>query len=275
MQQILDKLAGERELKSADVQETEVEPAEPAVAAQILGPNVPDPQEPAEAAPEAQPDAEERPKRGPGRPSNLLKIAPPRPMPQRIDIIRQYHESAIASLAQGAMYALLCGFELHAARLTVEHGKWEGWVETHCPFSKITAWRYMQAAEKKLKDIPNLSRVKDFSLGVAPHALSQEDRESLISSVRNAVEGDTIRQLYLDIGLAKLPAPKGGHHPRSGAELTEAEKAELRKQAAAADWKAIELSLSRWVADHAWEHLDDMAVSRAKEVLKGALMLVP
>lgn len=136
-----------------------------------------------------------------GRKANLLTIAPPRELPERANMIRQYHEAAVATFAQGAMYALLCGFELHAARAQLRHGEWGEWVERHCPFTARTAWNYMQAAERKFKEIPNLKRVSDFSLGVSSHDLHPDQRAQLVDAVRDATDGVSIRQLYLDLGL--------------------------------------------------------------------------
>ncbi len=214
-------------------------------------------------------------KRGPGRPANILKIAPPRPMPERIRVINEYHQCLMATFAQGAMYAILIGFELHAARATVQHGEWEGWVAANCEFHPATAWRYMQAAERKAKDIPNLARVQDFALGVAPHALAQKQREELFDCVRQATDGETIRQLYLELGLSKQPPQLGGHHPRQGEAPTDAELTAARKQMALDVWKDLEKRLSQWFAKHQYELLSDLDLQNVREVLKGAMKLLP
>ena len=147
-------------------------------------------------------------KRGRGRPPNILQIAPARDLPDRVRVINEYHESAMTCLAQGAMYAILCGFELIAARSQTRHGQWETWVEEHCPFSSRTAIRYMEAAQRKYKDIPNLTHVSDFALGVAPHTLQPEQRMQLIDAVKFATDGESVRQLYLELGLVKSQEPR-------------------------------------------------------------------
>ena len=166
-------------------------------------------------------------KRPVGRPGNILRLTEDRPLPERIKVIADYHEAARATLAQGAMYALLCGFELHAAHAQVgRYGNWEKWVESNCPFSLSTAWRYMQAAERKAKDIPNLALVKDFALGVSPHLLAPAKRDQLFDIVRTATDGESIRQLYLDLGLIKGPHKNAGGYipPAEGVKLFAQEK---------------------------------------------------
>lgn len=160
------------------------------------------------------------PKRGVGRPANYLQIVGERSMPERISKIREYHESAQAALGQGAMYIILTGFELCAVRAAIEHGQWQSWVEKNCPFSYPTAMRYITVAERKYKDIPNLSHVRDFALGISPHLLESGQRQELIEAVKNATDGETVRQMYLDLGMIKGPptstatsGPKGPQTP--------------------------------------------------------------
>jgi hypothetical protein len=172
-----------------------------------------------------------------GRAANLLQITGVRALPERADAIREYHVGAMTRMAQGAMYALLCGYELHAARAQLRHGQWEAWVAANCPFTTMTAWRYMQAAERKFKEIPNLTRVKDFALGVSPRDLQPEQRQELIEAVRFATDGDSWRQLCLDLGLIKDSPRKalGGYHPRKdqGEDATE----EARRMTADESWR--------------------------------------
>jgi len=157
-----------------------------------------------------------------GRPPNILQIAPDRPMEDRIRIINEYHDAARLCYAQSAMYVILCGFELHAARATIGHGEWEKWVEYNCPFTARTAYNYLQAAERKAKDIPNLKHVSDFALGKSPMLLSAPEREQLVETIKAATDGETARQLYLDLGIIKpprtSPANGGNHHKETLAE---------------------------------------------------------
>lgn len=212
-------------------------------------------------------------RRGPGRPGNILKVAPPRSLPERIGKIQEYHNCAIASLAQGAMYALLCGFELHAARAALRHGEWEPWVEKHCPFSSRTALRYMDAAERKVKDIPNLTRVSDFALGVSPQALHEDQRRQLIDAIKNATDGESIRQMYLDLGIITEPKARGGHHPAlDPKKLTAEEALQADRKMALETWKAVgETLLREGVKVKSWKLLDPHVLDVVAKLMAGVV----
>lgn len=148
-----------------------------------------------------------------GRKPNILKLVADCSLPERTVKINEYHNLAMTALAQGAFYALLCGFELHAARAQSEHGQWEEWVADNCPFTSRTARKYMAAAEKKFKDIPKLANVMDFTVGVSPAQLQPQQRNLLVQSLRDATDGETMRQMYLDLGIIKADGKKrGGDH---------------------------------------------------------------
>ena len=154
-------------------------------------------------------------KRGRGRPPNILQIVGDKPIQERVKVIREYHQAAYACVAQGAMYAILTGFELIAARAQIGHGYWKSWVAQNCPFTYRTACNYMEAAQRKYPQIPKVQHVSSFALGVAPHLLPPAQREELIEAVRYATDGESVRQLYLDLGLIKPPpdySRLGGDH---------------------------------------------------------------
>jgi hypothetical protein len=112
-------------------------------------------------------------------------------------------------LAQGAGYALLCGFELHAARATVGHGGWEKWVETHCTFHPRSARRYMEAAERKSGEISNRTRVSDLKLlGRSAYEMTPEEQQTVIEAVQDKYADKTARQLWFELGALKPQLPK-------------------------------------------------------------------
>lgn len=167
-------------------------------------------------AAEGQRAGEQEVKRGVGRPSNILKLVEDRSLPERIGKIAEYHQAAKLCYSQSALYVIMCGFELHAARAQIGHGGWEKWVHENCPFTTQTAWNYLQAAERKAKDIPNLQRVGDFALGVSPLQLTAHQQADLFEIIHQATNEQTARQLYLELGLMKNPEARQGTAAATG-----------------------------------------------------------
>jgi len=157
-------------------------------------------------------DAVER--TGPGRPAKVLEMVPDRTLPERAQVIGEYHESARAAGAQAVLYAIMAGFELMAARAQLRHGQWEAWLKAHCPVHPATAWRYMELAERRTKQLPNLARVQDLTRQLAPHEWTPAQREQVMAAVRDATVGESVKQLYLDLGIVKGdPYQAGGFAP--------------------------------------------------------------
>lgn len=213
-----------------------------------------------------QPDAVLPPEKK-GRRANILKVAPERSLEERSTVIHDYHHAARTAYAQSAMYALLCGFELHAARAQLSHGQWEGWVKDNCPFTCSTAWRYMEAAKRKFKEIPNLAHVQDFAVGVSPLALPAPQRDKLIDAVKEATDGQTWRQLGLALGL--MSKPKTGyqkHHPRK--EISAEDAVRLETEAARKTWQDLAQTLDfEGLQQQTWGMLE----KAEKEALVGLL----
>lgn len=216
-------------------------------------------------------------RRGPGRPPKVLEIVGDKTLPERADQIRVYHQSAMTAAAQTAMYAILCGMELLAARAQIAHGRWEQWVMENCPFAPVTAWRYMQAAQNKMKDIPNLSARKDLLL-TAPHLLAEKDRKLLVDSVKDAVDGQSWMDLQLELGLRMPPKDKGGAREGAGRPRT-SDFSEERKTSIRQQYKFMLDNLTKAIlVSKTWQYLDpkdlcilDEAFQTFREELKPAI----
>ena len=215
--------------------------------------------------------------KGAGRPANLLLVAPAATLEEREQRIRTYYTQAGTAYAMSAYYAVMTGFELHAAREQIGHGHWEEWVKEHCPFGPSTAWRLMEASRRKYRQIPNLAHVQDFMLGKAPGDLEPEQRQRLMEAVRDAAAGQTYRQMLLELGLLTDPKARGGDHGggKSRSELTPDEKRDRAAEQAAEEWAEIEKALSIWCAKRRWQHCDNLSLTKARQTLEAALSLIP
>lgn len=142
--------------------------------------------------------------------------------PNAIDLAHnRYHRAARSSAAMAIVYAAMAGRELLECRKKIKHGGWEKWVEKNCEFNAVTAWRYATIAEQIGDKIQIFNALK-ISDGKEPHAallkllerppseLLPAETEQLLSDIRRATEGQTLRQLYFDFGLATPPKPTGG-----------------------------------------------------------------
>jgi hypothetical protein len=137
----------------------------------------------------------------------------------------RYHRAARSSAAMAIVYAAMAGRELIEKRKGIKHGGWLKWVEKNCEFSDCTAWRYMSLAEqlkgKIVGVIDKSCSVQDLIgrtkfeaiiqlLDRPPSELLPAETEKLLADIRAATEGQTLRQLYFDFGLATPPKPVGG-----------------------------------------------------------------
>jgi hypothetical protein len=214
-----------------------------------------------------------------GRPTTIAKHAATMPLQRRVAVINQYHDAAKTCFAQGAMYALLCGFELHAAKEQVAHGEWENWVEKNCQFSPPTAWRYMAAAEGKFNLVPGLRRIAEFSLGVAPGALAAGHKQELLAALRGATDGETVRQMYLDLGIIKGPPPNpGGDHGGGAARAAKlaAFTPEAVETSLAVDlWAKLIAGLRDYaIVRRRWVRLDPADLRQGVESIKDCLRAI-
>ncbi len=211
--------------------------------------------------------------RGPGRPANVLALIGTRSLPERADRIRELHSEVGLGLAQTALKLILCGFELHAARAQIGHGQWEKWVADNCPFSTATAWRYLRAAEAKYRQVANLAHVQDLALVSDWRTVPKEQRQALMEAVSRSVDGQTVRQLYLDLGIVCEPRLGGG--TGNGQRGSPADRVDAAAAAARSDWHRIAKALATWCSRQAWRHLSQSEQTAAREILSGALSVMP
>lgn len=122
------------------------------------------------------------------------------------------------------VYAAMAGRELIEQRKKIKHGGWEKWVDKNCEFNAVTAWRYMDVAKQigekieifnalKISDSGTQEQTQDALVRLLqrpPSELLPEETEKLLTDIRKATEGQTLRQLYFDFGLATPPKPTGG-----------------------------------------------------------------
>lgn len=160
-----------------------------------------------------------------GRPNKILSMIP-RTLTEHAEKIKEYHFAATDHLAKGAMYAVLCGLELHAARARCEHGEWVPWVEKNCLFDRTTAWRYMSAAERVLAKISNVAQVQHLA-ELADGVMDDKKRQKLIAAVKDNVGDMTFRQLYLELGITKDSQHLPTGAPGGSVKLTQEQKDEI------------------------------------------------
>jgi hypothetical protein len=68
----------------------------------------------------------------------------------------------------------------------------------------------MQAAERKAAQIPNLAQCARFALGVSPTDLAPEQRKQLMAAVKDATDGQSWKQMGLELGIFSPPKALGG-----------------------------------------------------------------
>jgi hypothetical protein len=121
------------------------------------------------------------------------------------------------------VYAAMAGRELLECRKGIKHGDWLKWVEQHCEFSVDTADRYLGLYTQLKSKLSNSARVRNLIddksmsaeslvklLDRPPSELMPGETETLLTDIRQATQGQTLRQLYFDFGLATAPKPTGG-----------------------------------------------------------------
>jgi len=133
----------------------------------------------------------------------------------------RYHRAAKSSAAMAIVYAAMAGRELIEWKKKAGHGRWLTWVENNCEFCDRTAERYIALYEgikdklansAHVRNLMNSTRVSDLNklLERPPSELLPEETEILLKELRQATDGNSLRQLYFDLGIVSPPKEKGG-----------------------------------------------------------------
>lgn len=205
----------------------------------------------------------------------------------------QFHRCAQAAAAQATGYAILCGMELQRIRSEISLGQgrpkktdthvtvysegWEKWVETNCEFGLTTAKKYIAVAEG-VKGRLAQEKISKSILGlidIAPSALADNDRATLLESVSKVTEGQTLQQLYMDFGITKKDPRdnlrKGGatHHngrpPSKNVDADIAHDSAVEFLSLMAKW--LMQGQHQLIEFNDLKHLDDQLLS-AREIIK-------
>ena len=130
---------------------------------------------------------------------------------------------------KAAHYAVVTGLLLQTLRSRTPHGKWESLFASESKsvtcdrfekphnaafgFSVATAKRYIRAAEGALSrpGLPAASRDRLMALGAGSTSRVTEIDPTLTADLERATRGETLRQLYLDLGIIRgSVAERGG-----------------------------------------------------------------
>jgi len=138
----------------------------------------------------------------PGQPVTIINPVPV----EQVAPQNQYHRNGMAATAQAACWFVLTGLELMDRKKALKHGGWEKWVEENCEYSPRTARNYMVLAEGVKRRSSNRKHVSDLALlNTPPAALTPNEFKTLLKTVNELTDGNTIRELYLEYGIIKKP----------------------------------------------------------------------
>ncbi len=104
-----------------------------------------------------------------------LTLAPASTSPavSLIDQINHEHHQAETATSQLLGHAIQCGYLLHEAKLTLEHGQWAPWLAENFAGSDRTAQKYMQIADAHRQNPELLTVVDAGSINAAVTAVSK------------------------------------------------------------------------------------------------------
>jgi hypothetical protein len=170
------------------------------------------------------------------------------------------------------------GVLLLKARSDLKHGQWIPWVKAHVPFDRVKVWRFTRAAESFLtqKRVPLARAYAEIAPKLLPAGdgaqTGDKKRSELVQMVFDFVGGKSWEELCRQLGIpANVRTPP---NPDRIAKTPE-ELRELKAMMARNDWAQIKRLLSHWINDKSFEHLSDLEIDRARDSLKGSLMLLP
>jgi hypothetical protein len=181
---------------------------------------------------------------------------------------------------EAAWRGIRIGILILKARQELKHGQFLPWLRGNVPFNRVHAWRFSRAAEVfldrsrlGLTEAYNDLAVKQLS-GPAKSATGMVKKtDARAVQLAFAFIGDrSFEDLCRELGMPSSgrKAPNPDRIAKTPEELRE-----LKAMMARNDWAQINRLLSHWIHDKSFEHLSDLEIERARDSLKGALMLLP
>jgi hypothetical protein len=181
---------------------------------------------------------------------------------------------------EAAWRGIRIGILILKARQELKHGQFLPWLKGNVPFGRMHSWRFSRAAEVFLErsrlgltEAYNDLAVKELA-GQAKNAtavIKKTDARAVqlaFAFIGDRSFEDLCKQLGMPTHSRKTPNP-------DRIAKTPEELRELKAIMARNDWAQINRLLSHWINDKSFEHLSDLEIERARDSLKGALMLLP
>lgn len=151
--------------------------------------------------------------------------------------IRAYHDGCKRSAVGQAIYAVLCGLELNAAKDELAHGKFIAWREkNHSDISKSTAANYMNLAEAISTKSPTIGNFVAEPLQLTNGELPADQQNELLAALRDCTKGTTLTELFREFGIIKQPKRQSYTAPK---DQTPEEQARALEQQAADHIEAL------------------------------------
>jgi hypothetical protein len=180
---------------------------------------------------------------------------------------------------EAAWRGIRIGILILKAKTELKHGQFLPWLRGNVPFGRVHSWRFVRAAEVFLErsrlgltEAYNDLAVKELA-GQAKNAtavIKKTDARAVqlaFAFIGERSFEDLCRELGMPTNSRKALTP--------GVAKTPEEMREIHRRVAIQDWAQIHRLLSHWINDKSFEHLSDLEIERARDSLKGALMLLP
>ena len=123
-----------------------------------------------------------------------------------------------------AGYAILCGLELLAVQKQLKSASgctFEQWLSNHqeaLGFSRRTVFKYTCLAEHAKAKLQDKSTL--LLMDSAPGSLTTGAREKLLSALHKSVDGQSLTELYEELGIARRRKPPVNENPANNGAAT-------------------------------------------------------
>lgn len=165
----------------------------------------------------------------------------------RIETIKHAHEQYEQSRHNIVVFAFVIGFELHAQKDELPHGRFEEWCEINLPeIGDASRARYMKFAvelQRRHKELGPEARALLLAGVDGGEVVRQENQTKLGEQIYELTDGASLTQLYKDTGVIpqpkkRLPAPR-----KPAKKLTPDEAVRQRQKIARENWLHLETAL--------------------------------